>query len=118
MTCTRTGAHIWLEPYGEWLYGDAFEIGQGWDRETDLGVGRAMLLGGYGVSNWPIKTIAYFNIVARSFKPVNGLLVKHYTVHSWEEWFNQGDIEQQLRGSFLVTNNFTNHGYYGEPIDD
>lgn len=114
MTCTRTGAHIWLEPYGEWLYGDAFEIGQGWDMATNHQVGAAFHRAGI---TSPVKTIAYFNIAARSFRPINGLLVKHYTVHSWEEWFNQGDTEQQLRGSFLVTNNFTNHGYYGEPID-
>lgn len=35
MTCTRTGAQIWIEPYSEWMYGDAFEVPLFADEDID-----------------------------------------------------------------------------------
>lgn len=114
MSCTRTGAHIWLEPYGEWLYGDAFEI---MPRPVSKTTGEEPTLKELVVSPFLFVPVAYFMVVARSFLPINGLAVKHYTVRDYDNWFNKGDVEQALLGSMLITNNFVNHGYYGEKID-
>lgn len=59
MACVKTGAHIYLEPYGEYAYGDAFEVDQ----------------------------IAYFRIVETRRSPIRPKL--HYTVQFFENWFDQ-----------------------------
>lgn len=96
MTCTKTGALIWVEQYHEWAYGDAFEVET--DHET-----------GYNV-------VAYFNIVLRSRQPIN-YSVKHYTVHEIEYWFGPHELDTNIEGkSVLIAATFTNHGYEGVPI--
>jgi hypothetical protein len=94
MTCTKTGALIYVEQYGEYAYGDAFEVvGDGAD-----------------------KPVAYFNIVMRSRSPIN-YAVKHYTVHDIEHWFGPHDLDTNIEGrSVLIAADFTNHGYDGVPI--
>lgn len=59
MTCVRTGCHIYIEPYSEFAYGDAFEV------------------------SGPVH---YFRLVQRSFTPLIPRL--HFTVHSYESWFD------------------------------
>lgn len=95
MTCTKTGALIYIEQYNEYAYGDAFEVT------------------GSAEDNNPV---AYFNIVLRSRSPINGIL-KHYTVHDFDNWFGPHDLDTSIEGrSFLISANFTNHGYNGVPL--
>lgn len=98
MTCTKTGALIYIEQYGEYAYGDAFEL----TPKNEY--------------NNTYFNIAYFNIVLRSRSPINGIL-KHYTVHDIEHWFGPHNLDTNIEGkSVLITANFTNHGYNGVPL--
>lgn len=101
MTCTKTGAQIYIEQYGEYAYGDAFEV-------------RTPIVGSLKGSE--IYNVAYFNIVMRSRSPIN-LPVKHYTVHDIEHWFGPHCLDVSVEGkSVLISANFTNHGYDGVAI--
>lgn len=68
--CIKTGAHVYLAPYGEYAYGDAF------------------LMGG----------VYLFRIVARSRDPI--FPYRHFTVHSAEATsylsFKDGNVETIL----------------------
>lgn len=100
MTCTRTGCQVYIEQYGEYAYGDAFEVN-----------------GVVGFNNQEVHyNVAYFNIVRRSRSPINGP-VKHYTVHNIEHWFGPHKLDTNIEGkSILISANFTNHGYEGVAI--
>lgn len=122
--CTRTGCHVWLEPYREWLYGDAFEVSpfNTTDRSAIDNVNRML---NQKHDDWRdglgklVTNVAYFKIVARSFEPINGLTVKHYTVREFEEFIGaRGDEVGKVDSPFaiLITNQFVNHGYHGVPI--
>jgi len=65
MTCTKTGCHIYIWPYQEYAYGDAFEIGP----------------------------TAYFRLVQRSFTPLFPMI--HYTVRDIADWFDQDGSSQR-----------------------
>lgn len=98
MTCTKTGAHILIKPYNEYVYGDAFEISV-IDEKLFMELAYNDFLSG-------IADVAYFRIVQRGFKPLAPTL--HYTVHNYVDWWDKdGPI------STLITKNFTNHGYNG-----
>ena len=72
MTCTKTGCHIYIEPYQEWAYGDAFELG----------------------------SVAYFRIVQRSFTPLDR--VQHYTVVDYDSWFDKdGTVSTLISDAFV-----------------
>lgn len=58
MPCTKTGCHIFIEPYGEYAYGDAFEL----------------------------NDVAYFRLVQRSQEPLFPRL--HFTVWNYDSWFD------------------------------
>lgn len=88
MTCTKTGAHIFIEQYGEYCWGDAFEVTA--DDETGA-------------------SIAYFRIVSRSFVP--HLYALHYTVLGIDNW-----LDKDSPISTLIATSFINHGYEGKPI--
>lgn len=104
MTCTKTGALIYVEQYGEYAYGDAFEVSG--SQTVPIGFEN------YEVDNH----VAYFNIVLRSRSPINGML-KHYTVHNIEHWFGPHELDTTIEGkSVLIAADFTNHGYDGVPI--
>lgn len=59
MTCTKTGCHIFISPYGEYAYGDAFEL----------------------------EGVAYFRIVQRARSPIFPVL--HYTIIDFDNWFDK-----------------------------
>ena len=61
MTCTKTGANIYIVPHRTFCYGDAFEI----------------------------DGVAYFRIVQASFNPA-GFEPIHYSVVNYDNWFDQG----------------------------
>lgn len=62
MSCTKTGAQIYIEPYCEFAWCDAFET----------------------------NGVAYFRIVQRSRKPLDhGLGQIYYSVHDYDQWFNK-----------------------------
>lgn len=98
MTCVKTGCHIYIEPYQEYAYGDAFEI-EPWLPSISAKMLRELSCNGY-LSD--IKDIAYFHLVGRSMTPINGLLEVHYTIHDYADWFGK-----DTNRSFLITNNFT-----------
>jgi hypothetical protein len=79
MPCTRTGCHIFLETHDEYLWGDAYEVGD----------------------------VAYFRLSFRSRQKINGMERVHYVVHDFDNWFNKGEDLGALRDSLLITNNFT-----------
>jgi hypothetical protein len=58
MTCTKTGCHVYLECYDEFLYGDAYETGN----------------------------IACFRIAGRSKDPFQKRI--HYRVKDFNHWFD------------------------------
>lgn len=96
MTCTKTGAHIYIEQYDEYAYCDAFEL------ELDAP--------GIGAIN--VAKVAYFRVVEVSFgKPLYPNL--HYKVWNVADWF---DRERTGLVSTLISDNFTNLGYEGRPI--
>lgn len=124
MSCTKTGCHIWIEPWHEWAYGDAFEIGpfKTNDRHIIDQINRFLNKPREGWENGLgqyVTNIAYFKIVRRSFTPINGYRVKHYTVHTFEDF---GGFSDEVEKDYwppvmLISNNFTNHGSQGVPID-
>lgn len=87
MPCTKTGFHGYLEPYDEYVYGDAFEI---------LGV-------------------AYFRICQRSREPLFSKL--HYTIHNWETFFDEDAIKKGGNATMICAPlSWTFYGYGGKEI--
>lgn len=107
MTCTKTGAHIYLVPYREFVYGDAFELEPFVGSEKEIyNLVRELSYEGYLEK---LADFAYFHLVARSREPINDLTEVHYVVHEWDNWFNQGVLSshfERLNASFMMTNNF------------
>lgn len=104
MTCVKTGCHIYLLPYREFAYGDAFEIEPILvDENTNKNWRKVHNAGLY----YTIKNTAYFRLVGRSFSPINERLDVDYIIHGWDNWFNSGEVEGRLSDSTLITNNFT-----------
>lgn len=97
MTCIKTGCHIWIEPYQEYAYGDAFEIEP--VLPDDAKIWR--FLANNKIDKL-IRNTAYFNLVTRSMEPINGNTSIHYTIHDYAGWFGKDTNHQ-----FLITNNFT-----------
>lgn len=103
MTCTRTGAHIFLWQYGVYAYGDAFEI------EGHMDQREALLIAGSE------DKVAYFRIVSYSYKgPINNMPRLHYIVREIESWWKDEPI------STLITKagGFENLGYEGKPLSE
>lgn len=95
MSCTKTGAHIFLWQYGIYAYCDAFEIAGNWDDTKGSG------------------DVAYFRIVATSYDgPIDGLDNLHYIVREIENWWKDDPV------STLITKaaGFENLGYEGQSI--
>jgi hypothetical protein len=108
MTCTKTGAHIYLVSYREFVYGDAFELEPFYGPEKE--VAKLIRELSYNGHLEQIKDFAYFHLIARSREPINELREVHYVVHDWDNWFNKGTLSshfERLNTSFLMTNNFT-----------
>lgn len=92
MTCTKTGAHIFIEQYDEYAYCDAFEI------ETGDGT--------------PFHApICYFRIVEVSRLALRSQL--HYTVVNVVDWFDRDALHY---AQTLISDNCINHGYEGKPL--
>ncbi len=88
MTCIKTGAVIFIEPYQEFAYCDAFEI----------------------------NNIAYFRIVERirlgQSKDI--LLDINYVIYDYQNWFDK----DSKTTSTLITNNYIYVGYNAKPYDE
>lgn len=102
MTCVKTGCHIWLVPYQEFAYGDAFRLepvlrcnSHIWQklRQQDL----ANL----------IQDFYCFRLVSRNKAPINGRDTVDFVVYDWDQWFGQPEFNSQCRGpaSTLISNN-------------
>ncbi len=72
MTCTKTGAHIYLEPYNLYAHCDAFEIDE---------------------------NIAYFRIVEVSYTPLGSSL--HYKVIEIENWFKDKPVQTLISNKWI-----------------
>jgi len=127
MTCTKTGCQIFIEQYGEYAYGDAFEISPFRTKDP-----RLIEVLNRSINNLPVHSmterklgeyvvnIAYFKIVRRSFRWIN-FPILHYTVHDFEEIIGSHDSGSEIERDFwppvvLLTNNYTFHGHSGRPI--
>jgi hypothetical protein len=86
VTCTKTGAHLYLEEYGLYAYGDAFET-----------------TGGQAV----------FRIVQVGQQPIQSRI--HYTVHEIEEWFDRHVRTGETSTLIAKLDGFQSHGYEGKP---
>lgn len=96
MPCVKTGCHIWIEPYQEFAYGDAFEI------EPILPEDHMLWHKIPREERDKVKNTAYFNLVHAGREPINGFDHVHYIVHNYDNWFGMHTQRQ-----FLITNNFT-----------
>jgi hypothetical protein len=88
MTCIRTGCLAYVAPYGEWVYGDAYEVDgaliircAGHDRDPS----------GFGSR-------------------------RHFTVHDFEHWFDKDSTA--ISTLVAPERAYTSHGYEGEPIGE
>lgn len=82
MTCLKTGCHVWVEPYGEYAWGDAFRL------EATLPDDKTIWreLHNYKLTE-RIQDLFYFRISGTSFDPINGLDHIHGVIHSYDNWF-------------------------------
>lgn len=90
MTCIKTGAHVYLEQYNEWAYGDMHEF-EHVDRE--------------GCS---CISVYILRVAQREFQPI--IPVKHFTFLTIE-----GDWQDKPYGTILSLAAI-NHGYEGVPV--
>lgn len=90
MTCIKTGCLVYLEQYGEYVYGDAFEV----------------------------SSVLVLRIVARYLASDTELVqhgvMRHITVNRISEWWDK-ELTSQNNVTVLVAPPFgwTNHGYDG-----
>lgn len=116
MPCEKTGCQVYLVPYDEFLYGDAFILSPFHNsKEAEKAIR------GIAYNDWlnEVHDIGVFRIVARSKKPINGLGEVHFVIHDYDSWFDQPTFEGRSPGSTLTTNNFTHLGNRpGEPIEN
>ena len=84
--CIKTGAHVRLSCYSEWLYGDVFKTSKG-----DL----------------------VMRVCERRREPLFD--VKHFTIMSYDVWFDERKTSGNTN-STLVAEGFIDHGYEGIPV--
>ena len=110
MPCEKTGAQFFIEPYGEYVWCDAFLMDNtSLDQKDYIKVLHTLI--GTGLSRQVLKPILYLRIAGRSFTPINSPIL-HGVVHDYDNWF-----DKDLGNSTLITNNYTYHGYHGVPIN-
>ena len=98
MTCVKTGCHIWIAPYQEFAYGDAFALEavlptapkHTWRKLREQGLDEH------------IRDIYLFRLVARSFQPINGRASVDFIIHNYDQWF-----DKDSRMSTLFSNHVT-----------
>lgn len=73
MNCIKTGAHVYLDPYDEWAYGDAFQLGDH----------------------------TYFRLYAKDFKPIRP--VKHFTVYMIDQWWDEDKTSMEQNSTLIAT---------------
>lgn len=86
MQCIKTGCDVYVEPYGEWLHGDAFQHG-----------------------NLLFIRSAGERLFAQG--PMSD--TRHFTVHAVDEWWDKPGSMQ--KNSTLVSTMWVDHGYDGIP---
>jgi len=119
MTCIKTGFHGYIEPYDEYVIGDAFaldcelkELG----KTISLQRSASQLERALQHANIGTDPVYCFRIVMRSKEPIRNLL--HFTVHGYDQWWDKGgpDTWGQRINSTMFTSKVTNHGYEGKVI--
>jgi hypothetical protein len=100
MTCIKTGCVVYLQDYGEWIYGDAFSYGS----PSYLAERNGVLLIRVVLRTRNVTEIAQFGNV------------RHFTVTRVREWWDEDKTSMQQNSSLISTNgNWQNHGYDGIP---
>lgn len=90
MTVTKTGCHIWIEPYKLWARGDAHQYG----------------------------SVFVFRLVDNDHDPFEDVM--HYSVKDFEEWFDRSNSDRRKGCSTLVVRSIDveDHGWEGQSITD
>lgn len=91
MACLKTGCVVYLDCYGEWLYGDGFRH----------------------------DGVYYFRLVARTRDPeeakaYGGRL--HFTVESFDNWFDLEATSAARPSTLVASGEVLYHGYEGVPL--
>lgn len=103
MTCLRTGCHVWIEPYREFAYGDAFAL----ERILESAPKDTWVKAKHAGIMEHIRPVYLFRLVARDFAPINGRTDVDFIVHEFGHWFGK-DGQPYGRASGLTTL-FSNH---------
>lgn len=106
MGCVKTGCHVYVEEYDEYVYGDAFAV-DGYSPQSNYEI---------AAKGIQVQAVHCFRIVQRSKEPITRTL--HFTVHKIAEWWDKGhEAEWNSRiNSTLLSGHVTNHGYEGKII--
>jgi hypothetical protein len=100
MTCIKTGCVVYLMPYGEWIYGDAFSHGaeMGDPENTGVLVVRSVF-----------RTRDYADLAQFGN-------VRHFTVLGSFQWWDEDRTSMKQNSTLIVEPGmWTNHGYEGIP---
>lgn len=91
MQCIKTGCHVYVDPYGEYVYGDAYDA----------------------------NGVLVLRIAGRTHEPGAFGPNIHFTVHNADHWFDEREKNMQARNSTMLVmpHQFVNHGYEGVPIN-
>jgi len=85
MTCIKTGCQIFIAPYQEFAYGDAFRVGN----------------------------VYVFRLCERGFAHITGPL-KHFTIDNWVYWFDDAKTSQATNSTLIAeASDVEDHGYDG-----
>lgn len=116
MSCIKIGFHGYVEPYDEYVIGDAFAL----DCELkELGKSSSLLRTASQLelalrhANIGTEPVYCFRIVMRSKKPLWDKL--HFTIHGYDNWWDKGGPStwDERINSTMFTTKVTNHGYEG-----
>lgn len=88
MPCTKTGAQIYLTPYGLWAIADAHQCAD----------------------------VTYFRIARTASSALRDDAL-HFEVGNFDGWFDRDDLNGRSSTMICKTVDIVDHGYDGTPID-
>lgn len=85
--CIKTGFQAYLDPRNEWLYGDAYRVGD----------------------------VYLFRVCETSLRPIRDR--KHFTINNWRLWFDSHITSMDSNSTVVCNaKDVIDHGYEGVPI--
>lgn len=116
MTCTKTGAHVYIVPYNEFVWCDIHMYGN--MHVTDEEYKEVMnalrsLEENEGIRTKIFLPIMSLRICHRSRAPINNCSVLHAIVNDYGDWF-----DKDTNSSTLITNNYRYLGYHGKKTSE